>query len=77
VVRCLQQHVPAEALSRVSCDDVRGSFALAPLGLAVVGPAASALGTRTTLITGAVVLTAVTLAALASPGVRRLRTPTS
>lgn len=73
----LQQHVPLEALSRVSSYDMLGSFALAPLGLALAGPVSVALGTQTTLLAGAALLTAVTLAALASPAVRHLTTKTS
>jgi len=68
----LQQHVPGRALSRVSSYDMLGSFALAPVGLAVVGPVSTALGTRATLLTGAGLVVLVTLAALAAPGVRRL-----
>lgn len=45
----LQQHVPVEALSRVSAYDWFGSFTLAPIGLALVGPLADAIGVTTTL----------------------------
>jgi len=68
----LQQHVPGQALSRVSSYDMLGSFALAPVGLALVGPVSTALGTLTTLLAGAGLVIAATLAALTAPGVRRL-----
>jgi hypothetical protein len=40
----LQQHIPAAARSRVSAYDWFGSLACAPLGLALVGPLAVAIG---------------------------------
>jgi predicted MFS family arabinose efflux permease len=45
----LQRHVPLGALSRVSAYDWFGSLVFAPLGMAVVGPVADALGIHTTL----------------------------
>jgi hypothetical protein len=42
----LQEHVPGEALSRVSSWDYLASTALMPVGTAVAGPLASILGTR-------------------------------
>jgi MFS family permease len=45
----LQQHVPEHARSRVSSYDWFASFALAPVGLALVGPLASAIGTSAAL----------------------------
>lgn len=46
----LQRHVPAGALSRVAAYDWMGSTALRPLGLAIVGPIAAAVGVRETLL---------------------------
>lgn len=68
----LQRHVPIEVLSRVSAYDWLGSLVLAPLGLALAGPAASALGVTGALwvCTGLVVVP--TALALLSPEVRRL-----
>ena len=40
----LQRHIPAESLSRVSAYDWFGSLAFYPLGLAVWGPMAAAVG---------------------------------
>jgi MFS family permease len=50
-----QQQVPEEARSRVSSYDALGSFVLVPLGTAVAGPIAGAVGVRTTLIAAGVV----------------------
>jgi predicted MFS family arabinose efflux permease len=46
----LQEHVPEAALSRVSAYDWMGSTVLRPAGLAAVGPIATVVGVRTTLI---------------------------
>ncbi|MFG2963904.1 MFS transporter [Streptomyces sp. NPDC048288] len=69
----IQREVPEEALSRVSSYDWFGSLALAPLGLALAGPAADAFGTDHMLVVCAVLIVVATLAALLSPGVRSLR----
>lgn len=53
-----QQEVPEHARSRVSSYDVFGSFVLVPLGIAIAGPIAAAVGVRTTLL--AVALTMIT-----------------
>lgn len=45
----LQQHVPQEALSRVSSYDALGSFVAIPIGLSIVGPVSAAIGVSTTL----------------------------
>jgi MFS family permease len=54
----LQRNVPKEALSRIAAYDWMGSTALRPLGLAVIGPVATAVGVKETLL-GAFVLTMV------------------
>jgi hypothetical protein len=68
----LQQAVPDRALSRVSAYDWFGSVALEPVGLAIVGPIAVALGTAPTLWGAGGLMLATTLAILAVPSVRRL-----
>lgn len=68
----LQQHVPAEALSRVSAYDWLGSTALVPVGLAVSGLAVSGLGITTALVVAAVVIVLPGFAVL-DPQVRGLR----
>ena len=45
----LQRHIPADSLSRVSSYDWFGSFAFYPLGLALWGSVAGAIGLHTTL----------------------------
>jgi predicted MFS family arabinose efflux permease len=68
----LQRHVPASSLSRVSAYDWFGSMAFAPIGLAIAGPLAAAIGTSTTLWIATAGSLAVALLAVATPSVRRL-----
>jgi MFS family permease len=69
----LQQHIPAASLSRVSAYDWFGSLLGDPLGLALAGVVAAAIGmSRTLWIAAAVNLVAVA-AMLAAPSVRHLR----
>lgn len=70
----LQQHIPAEALSRVSSYDWFVSLAFQPVGLALVGPLASAIGTAPALYLCGGVELALTVSLLA---VREIRTLTS
>ena len=69
----LQQHVPEEALSRVSAWDWMGSFAFLPLGLILAGPVSHAIGISTTLWISVGYLVVSTLAVLLVPSVRNLR----
>ena len=66
------QKIPHESLSRVMAYDWFGSLALEPIGLALVGPLAVAIGLSTTLWLGAATITLCILATLLVPGVRRL-----
>ena len=50
-----QRNVPEAALSRVSSYDALGSFVLIPLGAAIAGPIASAIGVKETLIATGVI----------------------
>jgi len=68
----LQQHVPREALSRVSSYDALGSWVLMPIGFAVVGPIASLVGTRETLIGASALVGLAVLAMAATADIRRL-----
>jgi hypothetical protein len=45
----LQRHIPGETLSRVSSYDWFGSLAFSPLGLAIWGPVAAAIGISVSL----------------------------
>jgi MFS family permease len=69
----LQQHIPPASLSRVSAYDWFGSLFCDPIGLALAGVAAAAIGmSRTLWIAAAVDLVAVA-AMLAAPSVRHLQ----
>jgi predicted MFS family arabinose efflux permease len=69
----LQQHVPEEALSRVSAWDWMGSFAFMPLGFVLAGPVSDQIGISTTLWIGVVWCALSTAVVAAVPGVRNLR----
>jgi MFS family permease len=68
----LQERIPRDALSRVSSYDWLGSRALQPVGYAVAGPAAAAIGLPATLVLGAAVHAAASVAIALSPAVRRV-----
>ena len=68
----LVRHIPPQALSRVSAYDWMGSLALLPLGFAIAGPLAGALGARTVLTVGAVIALAMLALALVPRGTRAL-----
>ncbi len=69
----MQQQIPGEKLSRVSSYDALGSLALVPVGQAMIGPIADAVGTRATLWGAAVFVALATLPAFAVRDVRELR----
>ena len=48
-----QREVPEQAQSRVSSYDALGSFVFLPLGFAIAGPLAAAIGTDETLVAAA------------------------
>ncbi|MFI6451239.1 MFS transporter [Streptosporangium amethystogenes] len=68
----VQQHIPAEAISRVSAYDWLLSIGLMPLGMALAGPLAGAVGAATTLYGAAALLAVSCLAVLLLPDVRGL-----
>lgn len=68
----LQQNIPPDRLARVYSYDALGSFLAIPLGQVVVGPLASAIGTRTTLLWLAAAVAVATALALTSRSVRTL-----
>jgi MFS family permease len=69
----LQQHIPPASLSRVSAYDWFGSLFCDPIGLALAGVVAAAIGmSRTLWIAAAVILVSVA-AMLAAPSVRHLQ----
>ncbi len=69
----LQQHIPPASLSRVSAYDWFGSLLGDPLGLALAGVVAAAIGMSRTLWIAAAVTLATAAAMLATPSVRRLQ----
>jgi MFS family permease len=71
----IQEQIPAHAVSRVSAYDFAVSMGLMPLGMAMAGPIAGALGLHTTLraMSAAGLLAAALW--LAQPATRRLRRP--
>jgi predicted MFS family arabinose efflux permease len=71
----IQEQIPAHAVSRVSAYDFSVSMGLMPLGMAMAGPIADALGLQATLIGMSAVGLAGALAWLAQPSVRRLHRP--
>jgi MFS family permease len=73
-----QRNLPEYALSRISSYDWFGSLALNPIGYALIGPIAAALGTSQTLYLAAVLNVLVCLSVLLVPSVRAIRmTPSS
>ncbi|HWJ11717.1 MAG TPA: MFS transporter [Nocardioides sp.] len=68
----IQENVAEDKLARVYAFDLVGSFVCRPLGLALTGPVAAAVGIDRWLVVVAVVMGASSLAALAAPSVRRL-----
>ncbi|MFL6109084.1 MAG: MFS transporter [Marmoricola sp.] len=66
------QNVPPDKLARVFSFDVVGSFVARPLGLALTGPIATAVGYDTWLLVVAAVMGGSSLLALSSLDVRRL-----
>ncbi len=68
----LQEHVPREAISRVSAYDWLGSFIFQPLGFVAVGAVAAATSVSIALVVAGIVLTASSLAVASVPSIRRL-----
>ena len=69
----LQRQVPRESLSRVSSYDWFGSFAFYPLGMALWGPLAGAVGVAPALWLGFALMAALVVVLLAVPDTRGLR----
>ena len=68
----MQQEIPADKLSRAYSYDALGSIGLVPVGYALAGPVADAIGVRATLWGAAAIGVAVTFAVLAVRDVRTL-----
>ncbi|QKW31362.1 MFS transporter [Streptomyces seoulensis] len=68
----VQTQVPPDVLNRLHAYDVAGSLAMMPVGQALSGPAASALGAEHVLLVSAAVSLVVPVALLAVPAIRGL-----
>ncbi|MET9258034.1 MFS transporter [Streptomyces sp. NPDC003717] len=68
----VQTQVPADVLNRIHAYDVAGSLAMMPVGQALAGPAAAALGADQVLLVAGAVSFAVCFGLLAIPAVRGL-----
>jgi MFS family permease len=73
-VTAFQRNIPEHALSRISSYDWFGSVALNPIGYALIGPLAAALGTAETLVLAGVMNVLVCLGVVLVPSVRAIRT---
>jgi MFS family permease len=71
----IQEQIPPRSVSRVSAYDFSVSVGLMPLGMAVCGPIADAIGLHATLRWMSAVGIVSALAWLAQPSVRALRRP--
>ena len=72
-VTALQRNVPDHALSRISSFDWLGSVALNPIGYALIGPLAVAVGTSEALIAAAILNIGVCFSVVLVPSVRHVR----
>ncbi|MGW1810030.1 MFS transporter [Streptomyces sp. NPDC002078] len=68
----VQTQVPPDVLNRIHAYDVAGSLAMMPVGQALAGPAADALGAGHVLLVSAATSLAVAIALLAVPAIRDL-----
>lgn len=69
----VQSHIPLAVLSRVSAYDVAGSIMVIPLGRALSGPAADAVGADRVLLFSSVMGLVLIAVMLSVPAVRALR----
>lgn len=69
----MQQQVPGELLSRVYSYDALGSLVLIPVGFAIAGPIADAIGSQATLYGAAALVVGATLPVFGVRDVRELR----
>ncbi len=67
----MQDLVPPDVLSRVSSYDALGSYALLPVGLALMGPLVHVMGVSWALVVGALGVLVPSLAVLGVADVRR------
>ncbi|MFI8237330.1 MFS transporter [Streptomyces sp. NPDC085866] len=68
----VQTQVPSDVLNRIHAYDVAGSLAMMPVGQALAGPAAAALGADHVLLVSATMSVVVAAALLSVPAIRGL-----
>lgn len=73
-VTAFQRNLPEHALSRISSYDWFGSVALNPIGYALIGPVAAAIGTPETLVLAGVLNILVCVGVVLVPSVRTIGT---
>jgi MFS family permease len=71
----IQREIPPDELARVTSWDYLGTLALQPLGLALIGPVAAAIGVSEALYVAAAVWVVLLAAVLAVPAVRGFTDP--
>ena len=72
-VTAFQRNLPEHALSRISSYDWFGSVALNPIGYALIGPIAAAIGTPQTLVLAGILNVVVCVSVVLVPSVRAIR----
>lgn len=72
-VTAFQRNLPEHALSRISSYDWLGSVALNPIGYAIIGPVAAAIGTPQTLVIAGILNVIVCVSVVLVPSVRSIR----
>jgi MFS family permease len=72
-VTTFQRNLPEHTLSRISSYDWFGSIALNPIGYALIGPVAAALGTPETLVIAGILNVVVCVSVVLVPSVRAIR----
>lgn len=72
-VTAFQRNIPEHALSRISSYDWFGSVALNPIGYALIGPVAAAIGVPETLVIAGVLNVIVCVGVVLVPSVRAIR----
>jgi hypothetical protein len=73
-VTAFQRNIPEHALSRISSFDWFGSVALNPIGYALIGPVAAAIGVQQTLVIAGILNVVVCFGVVLVPSVRAIRT---
>lgn len=72
-VTAFQRNIPEHALSRISSYDWFGSVALNPIGYALIGPVAAAIGIQETLVIAGILNVLTCFLVVLVPSVRRIR----